>query len=276
MTSQDWPIEAIYPNHRNPRRNFRSDPAFPGLLASIKSQGIIQPLLINKDGMILAGHRRYAAALDLGIQRVPVRVISDNKNHALVPLIENLQRADLAVLEVADYLVQCQELGMMIPEMEEIVGISDTTIRQYLKLAQGPKEIRERVERDDITLGAAIELLNKSPEFIQDALQQPNLTRRMVQQRFQSYRGKSPRALPVRAVDVSRRCPSEIRPHLEYAIGVVREMLEASPNDDFSVRYRRWLRVLEDDLADLSADRIEQSFAGSVSAFQRQPQAAAK
>lgn len=160
MLSPDWPIDAIRPNDKNPRRHIGNDPDFLGLVASIKSQGMIQPLLINKDGIILAGHRRYAAAIEVGLERVPVRIVPDRNNHALIPLIENLQRADLKVLEVADYLIACRnEHGLTFPAIAEITGISEGTIRKYIKLADAPRELRERIERDDIRLDAALAML---------------------------------------------------------------------------------------------------------------------
>lgn len=183
MLSHEWPIDAVHPNEDNPRRDVHDDPAYLGLVASIKSQGIIQPLLINKHGLILAGHRRYAAALELGLERVPVRIISDNKNHALIPLIENLQRADLTVMEVSDYLLKCRkECDMPISAIAEVTGISEGTIQKYLKLAEGPMEIRERVERDDITLGAAFALLDHNESFIRQVINEPVLTRKIVRE----------------------------------------------------------------------------------------------
>lgn len=75
MQSGEWPTEALWENPNNPRRDVRNDPDYPGLLESISSQGILVPLLVNEDGMVLAGHRRYAAAIDLCLERVPVRVV---------------------------------------------------------------------------------------------------------------------------------------------------------------------------------------------------------
>jgi ParB/RepB/Spo0J family partition protein len=272
MLSQDWPMEAIHPNDRNPRRDVGNDPDFLGLVASIKSQGIIQPLLINRDGLILAGHRRYAAALELNLQRIPVRVLPEKNNHTLVPLIENLQRANLAVMEIADYMLECRnDHGVTSAAIAEITGISETTIGQYIKLAQAPAELRERVERDDITLGAALAMLPHGEAFIREVIQEPHLTRDIVRDRAREYRTFSKPIVP-RTTETSRRCPPELKPHLEWAIQAVRDMLESAPNDDFKVRYQRWLRVLEDDLADLGGDAVEPSFAGAIASFQRSPQ----
>jgi ParB/RepB/Spo0J family partition protein len=192
MLSHDWPIDAIYPNDKNPRRHIDDDPGFVGLVASVKSQGIIQPLLINKDGMILAGHRRYAAALEIGLARVPVRVIPEKNNHRLIPLIENLQRSDLKVLEVADYLLACQkEHDLSLPAIAEITGISKGTIRNYLRLAEAPKELRERVEHDDIRLDAAFAMLAHGGQLVPELVKESGLTRDSVRKRVRTMRNTS-------------------------------------------------------------------------------------
>src|ERR1041384_5936179 len=169
--SQHWTTEDVWLNPNNPRRNIETDPSFEGLVESIRSKGISQPLLVNAEGMILAGHRRYFAALKIGLDQVPVRVLPSANNQELIPLIENLQRQDLSVLEVADYLLQCQKRpGMNLASIPTITGISNTTVGKYIRLAEAPQELRERVERDDIPLDAAFELLRHDPEFISDVI----------------------------------------------------------------------------------------------------------
>jgi ParB family chromosome partitioning protein len=134
--------------------------------------------------MILAGHRRYFAALKLNLTQVPVRVLSSSNNQELVPLIENLQREDLSVLEVADYFLQCQKKhGMNLASIAAITGISNTTVGKYIRLAEGPPEIRERVERDDIPLDAAFELLRHGPELIREVVKLPVVTKQIVRDR---------------------------------------------------------------------------------------------
>lgn len=279
MTSGDWPIEAIWPNEDNPRIDIKGDPSFAGLVASIRSQGIIQPLLITAEGMILAGHRRYEAALEIGLQRIPVRVLGDHCDFGLIPLIENLQRSDLKVLEVADYLLRCRrEYEMSNATISEVTGISTSTIQNYIKLAEGPKEIRNRIERDDMPLNAAFELLRHDHAFIQEVVKEPHLTRQIVRERAQSIAQTVPRTTVADAprrqtVPAMRVCPRDRIPHIKHAIAAVRELLAASPDDTFATRYKRWISTLEDDLAD--APDISASFRGTVDRFQRQPKARA-
>lgn len=277
-TNSERPIEKLWPNPDNPRRDIRSDPDFAGLVASIRSQGIIQPLLINDEGMILAGHRRYEAALVIELEIVPVRVLNDESVHDLVPLIENLQRSDLAVLAVAEYLKTCRErFGMTVSEIAEATGISTGTISKYLKLTDAPLEVRERIERDEIPLNAAFELLRHDEEFIREVIKTPRLTRQIVREKAAEKPGlDAPRPVPVAVAPTSSiraECPREPVAHLQHAIRVVRELLAASPNDTLSARYRKLLATLGDDLHD-EEEKLKQEpiFRGAIDALQRQPQ----
>lgn len=268
--ASDWPIEALWPNPDNPRHGIKDDPGFEGLVQSVKSQGIIQPILITDDGMILAGHRRYEAAMVVGLLRVPVRVLNDDSNHVLVPLIENLQRSDLTALEVAEYLRAYQrEHNPSLVEISEATGISSSTISKYLKLADAPVELKERIQRDEIPLGAAFELLRHDEEFIREVIKTPTLTKQIVR-----ARAAEAGADPIRSArQIERgfsRCPNEPVAHLEYAVAVISELLGASPDEAYSVRYRRWINILSDDLAD--AREPTSTFRGAIDAFQRQPQ----
>jgi ParB family transcriptional regulator, chromosome partitioning protein len=186
MIDNQLPVEDLVPNPENPRRDIVRDPEFAGLVASIRSEGMIQPILIDEDNIILAGHRRWEAARLLGLRSVPVRVLRNQDAPWLVPLIENLQRSDLGVLEAADYFLKCQrKYEMSITEIAEATGISASTITKYIKLAEAPLAVRERVDKDEIPLNAAFELLRHDDEFIQEVISEPLLTREIVRERAQ-------------------------------------------------------------------------------------------
>lgn len=92
-----------------------------------------------------------------------------------------------------------------------------------------------------------------------------------MRQRAREFYDKPPRAVATPSF-VKSECPTERKAHLEYAIKVVRELLAAAPDDVFTTRYKRWLSVMEDDLADEEAkDTNASTFRGSVDVFQRQP-----
>ena len=184
MIDNQLPVSELVPNPENPRRDIVRDPEFAGLVASIRSEGMIQPILIDEDNIILAGHRRWEAARLLGLRSVPVRVLRNQDAPWLVPLIENLQRSDLGVLEAADYFLKCRrKYEMSITEIAEATGISATTITKYIKLAEAPLAVRERVDKDEIPLNAAFELLRHDGEFIQEVITEPLLTREIVRER---------------------------------------------------------------------------------------------
>jgi ParB/RepB/Spo0J family partition protein len=203
MTDNRMLLTELVPNPENPRRDIVGDPDFAGLVASIRSEGIIQPILIDEDNIILAGHRRWEAARLLGLSSIPVRVLRNQDAPWLVPLIENLQRSDLAVLEAADYFLKChRKYEMSISEIAEATGISTTTITKYIKLAEAPLVVRERVDKDEIPLNAAFELLRHDADFIQEVISEPLLTREIVRERAQ--RRVTPMSTPIVADDDSQ------------------------------------------------------------------------
>jgi ParB family chromosome partitioning protein len=102
------PIEQIHPNADQPRRNFTEE-ALEELSASIRSNGVLQPILVRHHGQrpgeyeIVAGERRWRAAQRAQLHQVPVVVRDIDDGQALeLALVENLQREDLSALEEAD------------------------------------------------------------------------------------------------------------------------------------------------------------------------------
>jgi len=158
--NQEWSIDKVQFNEGNPRRRLR-DSAFDELVASIKAQGILSPLLITPEGVVLAGNRRLAAAHQLKLQTVPVRVLPQTgKDRDLIPLIENLIRTDLTPLDAMDYMVTLRKRwNLNITGISNLTGISTGTVGQYLRIADGPKAIRQMIAEDRIGLSAACALL---------------------------------------------------------------------------------------------------------------------
>lgn len=74
MSVEDWPIGKPKPYHSNPRKN---DAAIASVAKSIKTFGFRQPIVVDSDGIIIVGHTRYAAALLLKLETVPVHVATD-------------------------------------------------------------------------------------------------------------------------------------------------------------------------------------------------------
>lgn len=164
------PVDQIQRGKYQPRRDM--DPqALEDLANSISSQGIIQPLLVRPIGNkfeIIAGERRWRAAMLAGLTEVPViiRHIPDESAIAMA-LIENIQRENLNPIEEAfalDRLIQ--EFGMTHQKVAESVGKSRTSVTNLLRLLVLPDDVKHMIERGLIEMGHARTLITL-PEAIQ-------------------------------------------------------------------------------------------------------------
>ena len=146
------PIEEITPNPAQPRQNLGD---LSELISSIREKGVLEPLLVRKVGgrfQIIAGERRYRAAIEAGLDEVPcvVRESSDAEMMELA-LVENLQRKDLTAFEEADGLkVLADTYGYTHEMMAEKVGRSRSSVTETLALTAMPEDVRELCRRADI------------------------------------------------------------------------------------------------------------------------------
>ena len=146
------PIEDIEPNPAQPRQALGD---LVELTASIREKGILEPLLVRKVGgrfEIIAGERRFRAALEAGLSELPciVRESSDAEMMELA-LVENLQRKDLTPFEEADGLkVLAEKYGYTHESMAEKLGKSRSSITESLSLGAMPEEVRQRCRLADI------------------------------------------------------------------------------------------------------------------------------
>jgi ParB family chromosome partitioning protein len=156
-------IDLIDPNPEQPRTRF-VETALDELAASIKSNGIVQPIVVRRSGdryQIVAGERRWRAAQRAGLRRVPVTLkeISDEKLLE-VALIENIQRQELNVVEEARaYRKLLDNIGFTQEELSERVGKDRSMISTALRLLKLPDEVLEFVENEKLTPGHARTLL---------------------------------------------------------------------------------------------------------------------
>lgn len=160
----ELPIARIQPNPGQPRTRF-DETALEELAASIRANGILQPLLVRpRPGgafEIVAGERRYRAALRAGLTTVPavVRDLSDDDTLALA-LIENLIREDIGPLEAARaYRRLMDEFGWTQDEMGRRVGKSRPVIANALRLLDLPPEIQQGLDDGKLAEGHARALL---------------------------------------------------------------------------------------------------------------------
>ena len=158
-------IDKIRPNPRQPRLEF-DEHALTELAASIRIQGVIQPLLVRRmpqgDYELIAGERRLRAAERAGLTQVPVfaREISDAESLELA-LVENIQRDDLAPLEeAAAYQRLIDEFGHTQEEVAGKVGKSRPAVANALRLLRLPESIKRDLARGRLTAGHARVLLS--------------------------------------------------------------------------------------------------------------------
>lgn len=146
-----------------PRREMNRE-ALEELANSIRTQGIIQPLIVRPVGSkfeIIAGERRYQAAKIAGLSEVPV-IIRDIPDEAAIAiaLIENIQRENLNPIEEAAALDRLiEEFGMTHQQVAEAVGKSRTSVTNLLRLLALPDEVKAMLERGQLEMGHARTLI---------------------------------------------------------------------------------------------------------------------
>ena len=161
-------VERITPSSFQPRRTF-DESKIDELAASIRNQGIIQPLVVRPRGdgfELIAGERRWRAALKAGLLRVPV-VVRDASDHESLQLalVENLQREDLNPIEEASgYRRLQEEFHWSQEEMAEKVGKSRPAIANSLRLLTLPGEVQQEVAAGKLPAGQARALLGLHTE----------------------------------------------------------------------------------------------------------------
>ncbi len=172
-------LEAIVPNPNQPRRRF-DEQALAELAESIKSQGVLQPVLLRPvdDGYeLVAGERRFRAAGMAGLTEIPalVREMTDQQSLAIA-LIENLQREDLNPLEEAQgYRRLLDEFGLSQEDLASSVGKSRSSLANSLRLLKLPDTVQEDLAQGRITAGHARALLS-----VEDGQGQTALHERML------------------------------------------------------------------------------------------------
>jgi ParB family chromosome partitioning protein len=172
--------DSISPNPFQPRGQI-NDEHLRDLAASIKEHGVLQAILVRRVAsgyQIVAGERRWRAAMMAGLSEIPVRemVLSDAQVMELA-LIENLQREDLSAVEIARGINELvTKLSLTHEEAAQRIGLSRAAVTNKLRLLQLPGEVISMLEGDEITEGHARALLSlptvdKMTEYAQIAVQ---------------------------------------------------------------------------------------------------------
>lgn len=196
------PIAQIKANPYQPRRNF--DPgALAELAESIKANGIIQPLIVNKTAdsayELIAGERRLQAARLAGLEAVPVVIRSVSQKEQLqLAIVENVQREDLDPIEEAyAYQTLAEDFKLTHLEVAQIVSRERTTVTNSIRLLKLPLEVQALVSEGTLSSGHARAVLGVEPElqalFAQHIIQY-RLNVRQAEQKAKTFASAKARA----------------------------------------------------------------------------------
>jgi ParB family chromosome partitioning protein len=154
------PIQQIQPGKYQPRRHW-NDEALDELAASIKAQGLIQPVVVRALGKdsyeLIAGERRWRAAQRAQLSELPalVKIVPEASVPAMA-LIENIQREDLSPLEEADALKRLiDDFALTHQQAADAVGRSRASVSNLLRLTELPASIKKLLDEGKLEMGHA-------------------------------------------------------------------------------------------------------------------------
>ena len=175
-------IGRLVPNRFQPRREFAEGP-LAELAASIREQGIVQPIVVTPRGEkleIVAGERRWRAAAMAGLTKVPVvwREKQSESDLLEVALVENLQREDLNPLDAAEAYARLKdEFRLSHEKIADRVGKDRTTVSNALRLLKLPSSVRDRIRSGLLSAGHARALASLASPDDQERLAEEILRR---------------------------------------------------------------------------------------------------
>lgn len=229
-------IESIHPSSKQPRKHF-DDARLDELAESIRSQGIIQPLVVRvREGggyELIAGERRWRAAQRAGLHQVPavVREVAETQAFEMA-LVENLQREDLNPIEEAEgYQRLVAEFGYTQESLSARVGKDRSTVANALRLLKLPPAVRTMVIDGRLNMGHARALLGLESDPVIERVARQAVSRGLSVRQVESLvkrereggdRAAAPTAPPSPAArDLVHR--------LEQALAAKVKLVESSP-----------------------------------------------
>lgn len=234
---RELPVSLIKPNPNQPRTHFDPD-ALSALAASIEATGIVQPLLVRPlpDGSyeLVAGERRWRAAQQAGLEKVPAVVRDQAEPERLqAALIENMVREDLNPVEEAKACAALvEDLGLTKEELARRVGRSRPAISNLIRLLELPDETLESLEKGELSEGHGRALLGAQGNDVRRRLGRDAVTGgwsvRETEQRVRL--AGQPKARP-------RRAPI-ITPDERAALDDATDALEAALGHEVAVKPR--------------------------------------
>jgi ParB family chromosome partitioning protein len=188
------PLDKVHANPEQPRKHFDRD-ALAELAASIAQHGILQPVIVKRDGdgyLIMAGERRFRAAQLAGMTAIPAVVRDDDPLE--IAIIENVQREDLSPLEEAEGLgALIDQYGYTHEALAELIGKSRPYVSNTLTLRRLPDHIKQEVHAEpDVSREILISLARAESPEKQQTLWRLTRARRLSVQRFRSEQAGEP------------------------------------------------------------------------------------
>ncbi len=153
-------LNQIETNPFQPRSTFEED-ALLELAASLREQGIIQPITVRKLGydkyQIISGERRFRAAMIAGLENIPAYIrIANDQAMLEMALVENIQRENLNAIEIAiSYQRLIEECSLTQEELSKKVGKNRSTVTNYLRLLKLPPEIQAGIRDNKLSMSHA-------------------------------------------------------------------------------------------------------------------------
>jgi len=161
------PIADIVPNPFQPRRDF-SEEELGDLTSSLRENGLLQPIVVRpapggEPGRfeLVAGERRWRAALRLGWKEIPATVrVMDDRTLLVLALVENLQRSELSPIEEAEGLHRlAEDFSLSQQQIADVLGRDRSTVANTIRLLQLPASVRQLVSEGRLSAGHARALL---------------------------------------------------------------------------------------------------------------------
>lgn len=246
---RELPVTLIKPNPNQPRTHFDAD-ALAGLASSIETSGVVQPLLVRPlhDGSyeLIAGERRWRAAQQAGLEKVPVLVRDSEQAERLqVALIENMVREDLNPVEEARACAALvEDLGLSKEELARRVGRSRPAVSNLIRLLSLPDEALELLESGELSEGHGRALLGADGNDVR---------RRLARDAARGGWSVRETESRVKLASQPRRVGRSSKPNAEEAAAMrdAADKLEAALGHEVKVRPRGEEVAVEIRLADL-------------------------
>jgi ParB family transcriptional regulator, chromosome partitioning protein len=223
-------ISRIAPNPGQPRKIFRES-ELATLAASIREQGVLQPLVVRKRGdgyELIIGERRWRAAQLAGLDEVPAVVLDATDRQVVeMALVENVQRADLNPMELAEaFRVLIDDEGMTQEEAGRRVGLDRSSVANHLRLLELSREIQQDLIDQRLTMGHAKAILQVPVEqriMVRDQIIRSALSVRSAEELSRRAASSAPRQArpgPVRDVHVAD-LEEQLRKSLQTKVRII-------------------------------------------------------